>query len=89
LSLSYDSNLNKKNILLNKKKVTKKVLNENSLKICYFLPITMNLFYLGPKYRRDFLDEILSNSFPVYDDFLKKYDKVLKCRNKILKNISE
>jgi DNA replication and repair protein RecF len=86
---SYDLQTNKKNIFLNKKKVTKKILMQNILKVSSFLPITMNLFYLWPKYRRDFLDNILINSFDEYDALLKEYEKILKTRNKILKNIQE
>lgn len=89
LSFSYDFLLNKKNILLNKKKVTKKVLLQNILKVSFFLPITMNLFYLWPKYRRDFLDNVLFNSFENYHTLVKEYDLVLKNRNKVLKNISD
>lgn len=87
--VSFDLSLNKQNILLNKKKQTKKVLFENLLKVCHFLPIDMNLFYLWPKYRRDFLDNILKNSFLEYSKLLSEYEKVLKNRNKILKNILE
>lgn len=89
LSYSYDKNEDKKNILLNKKKVTKTILNQNLLKVSYFLPTTMNLFYLWPKYRRDFLDNTLINCFKEYNQYLKEYEKILKTRNKILKNIQE
>lgn len=88
LSLSYSKSENKKLILLNWKKVTKKNLDEVSLKVCSFYPITMNLFYLWPKYRRDFLDDILKNCFLEYKDLLKNYETILKSRNKILKNIN-
>lgn len=88
LSLSYSKNDNKKLILLNWKKVTKKVLENIILKVCSFYPITMNLFYLWPKYRRDFLDDILKNCFLEYKDLLKNYETILKSRNKILKNIN-
>lgn len=89
LTFSYDAENDKKLILLNGKKVTKKVLHENILPVSYFSPISMNLFYLGPKYRRDFLDDILKNAFWEYDTLLKNYEKILKHRNKILKNIAE
>ena len=89
LTFSYDAQNDKKLVLLNGKKVTKKVLHENILHISYFSPISMNLFYLGPKYRRDFLDDILKSTFWEYDTLLKNYEKILKHRNKILKNIAE
>lgn len=89
LTFSYDKNLDKKIITLNWKKVTKKVLYENILKISYFSPTEMNLFYLWPKNRRDFLDNILKNIFIDYEKLLKDYEKVVKNRNKVLKNIFE
>jgi DNA replication and repair protein RecF len=49
----------------------------------------MNLMYLWPTHRRDFLDEVLSQSFPNYTKILSEYKKVLHNRNKVLKNISE
>ncbi len=49
----------------------------------------MNLFYLGPKHRRDFLDEIIKNAYPTFSKTLQNYDTIVKNRNKLLKNISE
>ena len=49
----------------------------------------MNLFYLSPKYRRDFLDEILQNVYSNYQKLLKSYENILKNRNKMLKSIFE
>lgn len=89
ISFSYDLKLDKKLLTLNSKKITKSKLYSDTLKISYFSPISMNLFYLWPKNRRDFLDEILKNIFVEYDKLLKDYEKVVKNRNKILKNISE
>ncbi|MDD5769583.1 MAG: DNA replication and repair protein RecF [Candidatus Gracilibacteria bacterium] len=89
LIFSYDLKQNKKQIILNGKKTTKKFLTENILKTSYFSPISMNLFYLGPKYRRDFLDDILKNTFNEYEKLLKNYENILKNRNKVLKNIFE
>lgn len=89
LTFSYDAENDKKLLLLNGKKVTKKILHENILPVSYFSPISMNLFYLGPKYRRDFLDDILKNTFWEYDTLLKNYEKIIKHRNKMLKNIAE
>lgn len=89
LTFSYDKSLDKKIITLNWKKATKKILYENILKISYFSPTEMNLFYLWPKNRRDFLDNILKNIFLDYEKLLKDYEKVVKNRNKVLKNIFE
>ena len=89
LSLSYDTTTRKKVFLLNGKKTTKKNIKQFSPILSVFIPLMMNLFYLGPKYRRDFLDDLLKNTFPEYEDILQKYEKIVKHRNKILKNISE
>lgn len=89
VTFSYDASTNKKLITLNGKKATKKQLFEALLKISYFSPSQMNLFYLWPKTRRDFLDSILCDSFSEYEDLLKKYEKIVKNRNKVLKNIFE
>lgn len=89
LSLSYDKNLKKKTFLLNGKKTPQKNLILYSPLISAFIPLMMNLFYLGPKYRRDFLDGILKNISPEYWEVSIKYEKIVKHRNKILKNISE
>lgn len=89
VSFSLNTIDDKKSILLNGKKVTKKVLFEHILKTSYFSPISMNLFYLWPKYRREFLDSIIGSIFSEYDTLLKNYEKIVKSRNKILKNIQE
>jgi DNA replication and repair protein RecF len=49
----------------------------------------MNLFYLSPSLRREFLDNILSNSYPEYSELLKNYKKIVTSRNKLLKSIFE
>jgi len=49
----------------------------------------MNIMYLSPSLRRDFLDEILSKTFENYRILLSEYKKILISRNKLLKNIRE
>ena len=77
----------KKNFLINNKKVTKKIFLENISRAVIFSPIFMNLFYLSPSLRRDFLDEALKSSYFDYGDLLKNYKKILKSRNMFLKAI--
>lgn len=89
ISISYSLDTKKKLISINKKAVTSKKLNELWEKSIYFSPIVMNLFYIWPSKRRDFVDNILWACFPIYRDNLKKYENVVKSRNKILKNIWE
>jgi len=54
-----------------------------------FHPLLMNLLYLGPSARRDFLDTILAQCFPEYIKTLTHYKKILTHRNKVLRNISD
>jgi len=89
ISYSYNHKLNKKNISINWKKATKKIYDSNILKIINFFPTSMNMFILWPKYRRDYIDTCLESSIDWYKENLKKYNLVLKSRNKILKNIKE
>jgi len=83
----FDKELNKKKYSINKKNITKKKFVEISLKSVTFSPIVMNMFYLWPALRRDFIDNILFSSFSEYDLILKNYKKSLLTRNRILKNI--
>lgn len=88
-SISFDKNLKKKKYFLNKKWVTKlNFLKSTSLSVI-FSPIVMNIMYLSPSLRRNFLDQILINSYPNYEKLLNEYKKVIKNRNKVLKNIWE
>lgn len=89
ISISYSKETRKKIISINKKSITSKKLDDMWEKSIYFSPIIMNLFYMWPSKRRDFIDCILSSSIINYRDTLKKYENVIKNRNKILKNILE
>jgi len=87
ITFSFDEEIWKKLITLNSKKITKKFLFESILKIVYFSQTQMNLFYLWPKIRRDFLDDILKNVFFDYGKIFSDYEKIVRNRNKVLKNI--
>lgn len=54
-----------------------------------FLPIEMNLLYLGPSLRRDFLDETLLLTYEPFAKLKREYSQVLRSRNALLKRISE
>ena len=88
-SLSYIKEKKKKTFMYNNNNVSKNKFNTLSNKSVIFSPIIMNLMYLAPSLRRDFLDNILKNSFENYDKLLLEYKKVLKHRNKTLKSINE
>lgn len=87
ITFSFDKEIWKKLITLNSKKITKRFLFENISKISYFSPTQMNLFYLWPKVRRDFLDDILKNVFLGCEKIFSDYEKIIRNRNKVLKNI--
>lgn len=85
---SIDLEKNKKILEINNKKLPKKEISKIIPRFVYFSPLEMNLFYLWPSYRRDFIDNILSNIYLEYKQTLKKYKQTLNHRNKLLKNIS-
>ena len=87
--ISYDKETWRKTYIINSKKTTKKKFILNTPKSVIFSPIIMNLMYLSPSLRRNFLDDILSNSFLEYDNINIEYKKILKNRNIILKKIRE
>ncbi len=89
LVIFYDKENNKKKYSINKKAITKKKFKEISLKSVIFSPLTMNMFFMWPSLRREFLDSILLSSYWEYDKILKNYKKSLLNRNKVLKNIAQ
>jgi len=89
LSLSYEKEKKKKTYIINNNKTTKKKFIQASYSCVIFSPIVMNIMYLSPSLRRDLIDNILKSSFPEYDILLSNYKKILKSRNKLLKNIYE
>jgi len=89
ISISYDKSLNKKKYILDWKATTKKSIKKKWFLSCFFSPLVMNLFYLSPSKRRDFIDNILINCYEEYEELLKKNTSIVKNRNKVLKNIKE
>ena len=89
ISFSYMKEKKKKTFMLNNNKITKKKFSSITYKCVIFSPIIMNMMYLSPNLRRDFLDEVLKSSFDGYDKLLSDYKKIIKHRNKTLKNIYE
>ncbi len=64
-------------------------LARHQLRAVLFDPIEMNLLYLGPSLRRDFLDEILLIAHPEFLSIRRKYYQILRSRNALLKSISK
>ncbi len=89
LTIFYDKEKNRKKYSINTKTSPYKKFQSTSLKSVIFSPIIMNMMYLSPSLRRDFLDNILKSSFHQYHNILQTYKKALLNRNKVLKNISQ
>lgn len=89
VGISFDKEKKKKNYMVNGKNISKKKFLDITYKCVVFSPQVMNLFYLSPSLRRDFLDTILMNSYPEYSELLKYYKKIVSSRNKLLKSIWE
>lgn len=49
----------------------------------------MNILYLGPSLRRDFLDEAINLTYPEFTKVKREYTLALKNRNSLLKQIRE
>lgn len=88
LSLHYDIASAKKTYQVNKKTSSKPKMLAVSYTTVHFSPIIMNMMYLWPTLRRDFLDTMLKHSFSEYTTLLKKYKEILKNRNQFLKSIA-
>jgi len=89
ISISFNKEENKKIYILNWKKTTKSKIKSITTKSVNFSPITMNMMYLSPSLRREFLDWILLNTFDKYSIALKEYKNILNSRNKTLKAIKD
>jgi len=89
LSFSYDVDTQRKIYLINGKKITRPTLFRTFPSVVFFSPMDMNLLFLGPKYRREYLDTLLSQAHPEYKNVLKKYEHIVRSRNKVLKSICE
>lgn len=89
MSISYSQKENKKKYFINGKITTLKKIREYSPISVLFSPITMNMMYLSPSLRRDFLDTILSQTFWEYQKILKNYKQSVIQRNNVLKNINK
>lgn len=59
------------------------------LRAVLFSPMEMNILYLGPGLRRDFLDEAILLAYPEFQKVKREYLLALKNRNSLLKQIRE
>ena len=78
-----------KKYFIESKSTTKAKLRESYPHVISFHPMMMNMMYLWPSERRQFLDEMTLKAFPAYKKIFSEFKKVLQNRNKLLRNISE
>ena len=88
-SISYECLGMKRRYICNGKSTTKAKFTLQYPHVVAFHPLGMNLMYLWPSERRNFLDTALCQAFPEYQKVLQNYKKILTSRNKVLKNIFE
>lgn len=88
--ITYDKQRNLISFFYNNSKVTrpKYISSTNHLAI-FFSPIEMNIMFLWPSLRRDFLDEVSTLDDKKFIKIKWEYQKILKNRNKLLKEIGE
>lgn len=90
IKITYDNDFQKINFILNSTSIYKpKYLSLTKITSIFFSPFEINIMYLWPNFRRDFFDEILNLTFLNFWKIKTDYLKVLKNRNKVLKNILE
>lgn len=72
------------------KKVTrKKYFEELPFRTVFLSPFDMNLLYLAPSLRRDYIDSILEQKYEQFAGVKRQYDTVVRQRNALLKNVRE
>ena len=59
------------------------------LRVVLFCPEHLSIIKSGPELRRNFLDVAISQLRPVYMSSLQRYNKILKERNRLIKQASE
>ena len=75
-----------RSVIVNGKKVSKLSELTKIVNVLLFEPKDVMLFRGSPKERRNFLDISLSKQFPIYLEYISRYEKALKQRNEILKS---
>lgn len=88
--ITFDSSSSRTSYIYNKTKVTKpRYIDSLKHTAVFFSPAEINIMYLGPSMRRDFLDEVCLLFDPTFLKIKTDYSKILRNRNKLLKNINE
>lgn len=79
---------NKKSVLLNGKKTSSQKLQEK-FNCVVFSPESLQCIKEGSDQRRQLIDELIKSVYPQKNQQIQDYKKLLKSRNKILKEIKE
>lgn len=89
LKIWYEHTTQKVNFISWWVKITKpKYISDSGHIWVFFEPLEMNVMYLWPSLRREFLDEMLLLGDDTFLKIKSNYQKALKNRNAILKNIA-
>ena len=75
-----------RSVLVNGKMVSKLSDLTKCVNVLLFEPKDVMLFRGSPKERRNFLDINLSKQYPVYLEYISRYEKALRQRNELLKS---
>lgn len=90
MKVTYDLSINKTTFIYNLLKTTKpKFLASSNISAVFLSPQEMNIMYLGPSWRREFFDEVCLLRDISFYKVKNDYAKILRNRNKVLKNIKE
>ncbi|MCX7833398.1 MAG: DNA replication and repair protein RecF [Ignavibacteria bacterium] len=86
--LSLNFNTGRKVFSLNKERVNGFSSNIfGKFPLVYLTPHSLNITYGNPSERRKFFDIIFSQISPIYLDYLKELNKILKLKNTLLKEL--
>lgn len=90
IKITYDISSLRTTFLYNLQKTTRpKFLSNSNISAVFLSPQEMNIMYLGPSGRRDFIDEVCLLWDISFYKIKNDYNKIIRNRNKILKNIKE
>ena len=78
-----------KSLFLNQERIENAVSYFGHLPLVALVPEDMTLTREGPNHRRRFMDMMLSQQSPIYFDLVKKYSRLLKIRNRFLREARE
>lgn len=85
LKITSERDKTTKNFIINTQLISRLKL-EHTIPIVFFEPNHLQLLSGSPEARRDYLDDILSQTKPSYKQLITKYKRLVAQRNNLLKN---